>query len=475
LKSAAADRLGSAARGLEPPAGMSWAGTAWLAAGTLAIAIGAVESPKLTLAGVLGLLFAAVAIGDLALGVALFTVLIFFSRIPAVSSAGVTLPKLAGALLAGLWLLRVADRNRRVPLLTRAHPAFAYVLITFCGWAVISLLWAPDLGTAFTDATRIVQAIILVFIVFSAIREPRHLWWVFSAFLTGAVFSAVVGLSGVTQPETKPGAEGRLIGGIGDPNELASVLLPALAFALFALCVVRSPLLRVLLMSCVLVVAVAIFQTESRGGIIGLSTMLVAAVILAGPVRARAVAAALATAALGVFYFVLVAPPQALSRITQFGNGSGRTDLWHVALKMFENHPVVGVGVGNFQTLEPSYSLSNFNVRYTNYVVDIVQPVHNTYLHFLVELGLIGFALFAAVLVGAIVLALRAISLFSANGEHDLEILTRGLLVGTIGMLAAFTFISANYEKELPLLLGVLAATFTIARLHAAREQPAAA
>jgi len=308
---------------------------------------------------------------------------------------------------------------------------------------------------------------ILVFIVFSAIREPRHLWWVLSAFVGGAALSAVVGLGGVTQPESAPGAQDRLIGGIGDPNELASVLLPALAFALFALCVVRSPLLRLLLLGSALIVAVALFRTQSRGGIVGLGVMLPAALVLAGPVRARAVAASLATVALGVFYYVLVAPPQALSRITQFGNGSGRTDLWHVAIRMFENHPVVGVGVGNFQTLEPSYSISNFNLRFTGFIVDVVQPVHNTFLHFLVELGVIGFALYASVIVGACVLALRAIKLFSAYGEHDLEILTRGLLVGTIGMLAAFTFISANYEKELPLLLGILAGAFTIARAHA--------
>ena len=62
-------------------------------------------------------------------------------------------------------------------------------------------------------------------------------------------------------------------------------------------------------------------------------------------------------------------------------------------------------------------------------------------------------------------LAGRAIRVFAVQGRRDLEILTRGLLVGTIGMLAAFTFISANYSKELPLLLGVLAGTFTIARV----------
>lgn len=471
MRAAAGDRLGSTARVLVGPPGMSAGLAGLLAAATLLIAVGAVTSPKLTLAGMLGLLFAALAARDLSIGVALFTVIVFFSRIPAFGSTGATLPKLAGALLAALWLLQVASRTSRMPLLVRDHALFAYALVAFAGWAAISLFWAPDVGSAFSGATRIAQGAILSFIVFSAIREPRHLWWLVTAFVFGATLSALVGLSGVTQPEAVPGAaQSRLIGGIGDPNELASVLVPALAFALFAVCATRSPLLRALLLGSALVLAVALFRTESRGGIVGLGVLLAAAPFLAGPVRGRAVAASLATVAVGIFYFVLIAPPKALSRITHFGSGSGRTDLWHVALRMFENHPVVGVGVGNFQTLEPSYALSNFNLNSVDYVASNVQPVHNTYLHFLVELGVFGFLLYAIVLVTALALALRAVRVFAAAGEWRLEILTRGLLVGTLGMLAAFTFISANYQKELPLLLGVLAGALTLSRRSAAQS-----
>jgi hypothetical protein len=42
--------------------------------------------------------------------------------------------------------------------------------------------------------------------------------------------------------------------------------------------------------------------------------------------------------------------------------------------------------------------------------------------------------------------------------------LARGVVVGTLGMLAAFAFISAQYEKQLWLLLGLAASLSTIAR-----------
>ena len=45
-----------------------------------------------------------------------------------------------------------------------------------------------------------------------------------------------------------------------------------------------------------------------------------------------------------------------------------------------------------------------------------------------------------------------------------MEILGRGVLIGTIGMLAAYVFITAQYEKQLWLLLGICAALSTLAR-----------
>jgi hypothetical protein len=46
------------------------------------------------------------------------------------------------------------------------------------------------------------------------------------------------------------------------------------------------------------------------------------------------------------------------------------------------------------------------------------------------------------------------------------------LVVGTIGMLASFFFLSAQHEKQLPLLLGALAALSAVSRNSAAAMRP---
>jgi hypothetical protein len=48
--------------------------------------------------------------------------------------------------------------------------------------------------------------------------------------------------------------------------------------------------------------------------------------------------------------------------------------------------------------------------------------------------------------------------------NHELEFHIRGLLAGTIGMLVGYAFLSAEFEKPLWLLLGLLATVPAVLR-----------
>ena len=119
---------------------------------------------------------------------------------------------------------------------------------------------------------------------------------------------------------------------------------------------------------------------------------------------------------------------------------------------------------GNFQVIEPRYALQDINLRRPDFVVETPKVAHNTYLHILTELGLVGIAAFGSILIGSLLIAYRAIKSFARRGELRMEIVARGVLIGTLGMLAAFVFITAQYEKQLWLLLGICASLSTLAR-----------
>ncbi len=452
--------FGSAARRLTLPAAF--------ALGGVLIGVAAVRSPTLALAAVVGIAFVGVAFRSLPGGLAFFVVLTFFDQLPGSPTSGLTLLKAAGFVLAIAWLTALAARRATMPLLFRDHPWLAYVTVFFLTWSFASVLWAEDPVSARFETSRLVQNAVLFFIVFSAIEKRQHLLWVLGAYLGGAFLTAVVGLAGGSSSEQfSPYADvGRLSGGIGDPNELAAILVPAVAIAAFLIPTTRAPLMRWLLFSLVLVTSLALFFTQSRGGILALAVVLVVTPFLAGPVRLRALLVIIAVAALGIGYFALVAPPQAIQHVTKFsvGSGTGREDLWRVSIQMFNDHPVGGVGTGNFQVIEPKYALHDINLTRPDLVVDTPKVAHNTYLHILTELGLIGITAFGAMLVGSLLIATRAIRTFARRGELRLEIVARGVLIGTLGMLAAFVFITAQYEKQLWLLLGVCVSLSTLAR-----------
>ena len=420
----------------------------------------AAVSPKLALAAVLGGLFVLAALISLPAGVAMFTILVFLEAMPQFASFPVV--KLAGVALVVAWVFHLI-RSRRPPFLLTRHPIFGYAALLFLTWVFASSLWATAEGTAVYTAFQVFQDLLLVVIVFTAVSTRRHFLWIIWAFILGALLdmlaSFLPGATPAVDPET--GASARLGGATGDPNHLAAVLLPALVLSIFAQVAVRSPFARLLLVSSTVTLAVGILLTESRGAIVAAGVTLVAMIVLSGPVRARAVSGGLVVAAGGVLYYALVASSAALAHVTGFGSGSGRTNLWAVAIDAFKAHPIGGIGAGNFTVVEQAFAIGNVSLTRTSDVV-LNHVVHNSYLHVLAELGVVGFVLFSFLLVAALVIAWKAVQTFANSGDWEMQILARGLMIGAIGMFTAYFFLSAQYEKQLYLVLGTLVALSAI-------------
>jgi O-antigen ligase len=427
-----------------------------------AVGILAVESPLLALAGVLGLAFGALALRDLAVGLALFTLLVFFQRLPALGDANVTYTRAAGFLLAGAWLLAVLGR-RPIPLLPRVHPTLALALVAFVVWGFASTLWAGDSQLAYEYMTRVAQGVLLYFIVVSALRRREHIWLFVGVFVFGTLLTAIIGI--VEGPRSYDA--GRLSGEIGDPNQTAAAFIPAVALAGFAFLATRRALARIVLLAAAVLIVVALFMTESRGGLVGLGAALIAALIASGPYRPKILVATLCLAALGIAYFTYAADQEARERALAFSptpeETAGRTDLWKLALQMSSDHPVLGVGARNFMVTSPSYATSDVSIQAIDKAFTRPVVVHNTYLQILAELGTVGLFLFASVVIGTFLVACRAIRFFAQQGARDLEILARGMVVALVGLLSAYTFLSGSYEKALWLLLGCAAALSAVA------------
>lgn len=464
-------RVLSAARAALPGAPAITLGAVWPAAPLLlvvgsGIAIGTSQHPLYVVGALGGIEFLFLAILMPVPALALFILLTFISQLSVVGP-GVSVVKGAGGALVLAWIYRqVSGRTGRDALFVGRW--FVLPAATFLAWCVASAFWASDPHVALTSAARIAQGPLLVIVIVALVQTRSALRLICYTFVAGATLSAIVGLTGVTHAENPSGAAtGRLTGGIGDPNYLAAVLVPAIALGLFMFLGTKRTAARVALLLSSSICLTALFLTQSRGGIIALAVAVVAAIAFAGPARRNVVVATSLVGAIGSVYLLLIAPPHILSRLTVFraSGGTGRTDLWAVAAMAFEAHPFQGIGLGNFVVVEPTYAVSvERNLPRADLVVTQRQPVHNTYLHVAAELGVVGAVLFVALLAAVLQSTRQGVRSLAARRDIWLQLTGRGLFVGGLGMLSAFTFLTAQYEKQLWLTLGILLAFARIAR-----------
>ena len=426
-----------------------------LGLGAVGLGLLAGIDPRIAIAAAIGLAFVVLVLGDLTFGLCLFAVVSFMDLLPALGGSLLSFSKIVGFLLAISWLAKVTSSQDVRNDFLAAHPIFTFVLGAFIGYAAFSLLWAEDPTVGRTPLMRYALNLVLFLIVYTAVRTPKQFIWVLGAYVTGAAVSATYALL-APPPDTVYRDVTRATGTFGDPNELAAVLVPGLIIAGgLALTLKRAPLLRMAAAGAGVLCAAGIFLTLSRGGLIALAFALLVSLFVSGRWRAQALVVTILVVVSGLAYFSYVASDEAVERVTQLEGGTGRSDLWNIGWRMVEDKPVTGVGVGNFPTASIHYLLAPGAIERDEFIVDQPKATHNTYLQVQAELGLIGFTLFAAIILFAMLCMLRAARIFERRGERTMELVARALFIAVAGLLAADFFISEQYSKQLWLLLGL--------------------
>jgi O-antigen ligase len=163
---------------------------------------------------------------------------------------------------------------------------------------------------------------------------------------------------------------------------------------------------------------------------------------------------------LAVGYYVTLAPQTLVERFTTATTGEvtqrdSRVTIWTVAWRMSLDHPVTGVGIGNFPTRSAEYSIEPGATYRTDRTIDQPAVAHNSYLGPLAETGIVGFGLFASILVFSIGCGVRAVRRFARDGDRTMEALGRGLVIALIGTLSSAFFISAESDKFIWLMLAM--------------------
>ena len=486
----------AAGRGIEPLARsgtrpVRWVALTAIAAVGLAGALGAVAvSSPLVAVGLVGVALLGMTI-LVRPGVAtLVVVAILYSNAGVIAVRFHDVPSFVAAATPALLVPPLAAfivLERRPIVITSAFPWIAVFLLVH----LLSGIGSTDAGTAFdTIVTFVLEGIGLYFLITNVVRTREAIIaivWILiaiGAFLGGLSFYQDAtgtydnNYLGFAQPseatvsvdQTGLGttAQYRLAGNIGEKNRYAQVLLMLVPLGLFMAIGQKSRIQRILALGAAGVTSLGVALTFSRGAAVGF-VLLFGIMFLMGYMKWKHLLAVVLGAAI-----VLAAVPVYTERLAELvavsesvgdtgidqadGAIQSRVTEGLAALLAWADHPVLGVGPGEFPLYYRQYAeIVGIRVKAAD------RESHNLYLGMAAELGIIGFTVFL-IIIG---LTLRELARARrAVRAHDplMADMATGFILAIVAYLATGIFLHMSFIRYFWLMMGLAAATALVAK-----------
>ena len=406
---------------------------------------------------------------------------------------GIGATELGTALAGAAWVAN-GVRHRELFIESRALALF---LAMFLGVAVLSATGALSFNLAAKELAKWGEFGVMAFAALSLMSAARLAFVTVGALMVAGTAEA---LYGVYQAVLGSGPTGFLLGAgtlrafghFGQPNPyavyLSTVLVLAigmlLAFAVYDRPRLRTPLILVLTAAAACI-SYAVLASFSRSALISLVAAS-GAMLVTHSRRMVGILAVLAggAALLGLLGAFGLLPPVVTSRFAVLLDNFSLFDardvtltsanfalvqrmaIWQAAWAMFQDNPLLGVGIGNFDLSYRNYALPGWP--------QLPGHAHNYYLNLLAEGGILLLGSYLALLSSLCVLSIRnALRLkrsFSNSGEPA-TIARYGLTLGGVGLLA---LVSVHHLFDNLYVHGMLAQTGLILGLclAAARIRP---
>jgi putative inorganic carbon (HCO3(-)) transporter len=331
-------------------------------------------------------------------------VAVVFALAPFVPNALVGVLLFAGA---GFWvLLTLSDETvypRGLPL--KVTPIHLLVLL-YWSIAVVATALSPVKMAAATGLVKLTLYLLLFALMARVLRTPRIRSGIITLFLHVSLIVSVYGvrqsffgakaLATWVDPESPLSKSTRVYSYLGNPNLLASYLLPAIALSLVAVFAWRGWVPKALALTMVVVNGYCLFRTGSLGGWIGLAVLLVTLIILLwywwrnslSPFWRTWLLPILFGSMAGLLLLAIQLDESIRLRVFRLFIGRGdssnnvRMNVWSSVVEMIKDRPILGIGPGNnaFNKIYPQYMRARFSAL----------SAYSIFLEVLVETGFIG-------------------------------------------------------------------------------------
>ncbi|MFH7524135.1 O-antigen ligase family protein [Aeromonas sp. A5] len=328
----------------------------------------------------------------------------------------------------------------------------------------IGVLFASNRGEAIATWTGSYSKIYLMTLATSwLVRRPEDFALAVRAFVVAGCMVALVALynksSGIGLVEGTRVTIGRELGSVlGDPNDLALVLLFPAGFSL-SLLLNRGNGLGGRILGAVgfVLVAAAIIATQSRGGLLGICA--VSGIFAWQRVQSKTVLILCGSLALLVLFAAAGISDRASGGAAESGvdaSAMGRLYAWQAAWGMALAHPLIGVGLSNFY-----YNYFFFSPHWDG----LNHAVHSTWFGVLAETGFVGLFIF----IGMVVVTLYRTWRCSLDGMPPAVVTAmQGVMASMVGFVISGSFLTQGFTW--PIYLELSLAVAAIKYVRQARE-----
>lgn len=326
--------------------------------------------------------------------------------------------------------------------------------------AAVAIVAVAALSAAFSvhrgkSLEAMLNALGILGLFLAAALLVRGARWIRAVAVIEVLAAVPVALWGIAQhfrPDLVPAESsypGRALGPFGQPNRFGGFLIASIPLAIALAFAAHDRILRGVLFVAVLILALALVYTFSRGSWLGLGAglLILAAILIRWPALRPGPALAAAAAAL-ILIPVLFVLPSIAGRLSsrpsgapawnlpidpeREGSGAMRRAIWSGAVAAAAHRPALGWGVGAFRE---GYDRSKGATlkRLEAEGGRTADQAHSFYLETLAERGALGLAAF--LLFGGLVLA-GGLAALGTGAPAEARLLSAGLAASLVALLA---------------------------------------
>jgi len=269
--------------------------------------------------------------------------------------------------------------------------------------AVVLLVAVAGLGVS-ENAGETLRIIVMWTAAFFVVQlvvdeaKPSTVGWILLLLaITGGIVGLITAFTGQEQELVEMGTEatGRAAGSFGHPNLLAVFLATSLAAA-GAVMVGGRPQFRPVAAVAFLAALTGLALTLSRGGLLAAGAAVVVMLMWRPFRRMALLAAGVGVVALLIAGGNVLGSSQSVDLVTKrlesvqyASQADPRAELWRRTPEIIEDHPLLGVGAGQFSGASAAYALRDPFSEYQPF-----EHAHSIPLTVAAELGLLGLAAF---------------------------------------------------------------------------------